>query len=164
MTPINKRAHGFTLIELMIVVAIIGILASVAIGSYHYYVIRAQITEAVTLSASIKLSVIEYYQQTGGFPADNASAGLNIASSYSGNYTTAISIENGAIQVTLGNKARTELSSKILSVRPAVYAGDVNSDVQWLCGYSATPAGMTVSGTNLTSIEALYLPSVCRDF
>jgi type IV pilus assembly protein PilA len=88
MTP-SRTQGGFTLIELMIVVAIIGILASIALPLYQDYTIRAQLAEGVNLASGAKAAVAEFYQNRGAFPGNNASAGLATAASIRGNYVTA---------------------------------------------------------------------------
>ena len=86
---------GFTLIELMIVVAIIGILAAVAIPAYQDYTIRSQVSEGLSLGAGAKTAVAEFYNQTGSFPSTNASAGLATATSITGSYVTGVDASGG---------------------------------------------------------------------
>src|ERR1700744_1384680 len=101
----NKVQKGFTLIELMIVVAIIGILASIAIPAYQDYTIRAQVTEAFSLASEIKGPIQEYRKRRAKLAADNAAAGVPEPDKLIGNYVTRVEVVQGAINVTFGNFA-----------------------------------------------------------
>ena len=102
---------GFTLIELMIVVAIIGILAAIAIPAYQDYTIRAQVTEGLNLSGPLKAAIAESYANNGTWPADMTALGLT-TTSITGKYVTAVIVTNGAITITYGNKANTAIAAK----------------------------------------------------
>lgn len=149
---------GFTLIELMIVVAIIGILAAVALPAYQDYTIRGQASEGPALSSGLKASIAEFYADRGAWPADNAA--LGITTTIEGSYVSGITSANGVITVTYGNKANaTSLASKVLSIRPATSAA---GDIAWVCGYSSAPGSTTVVGADVTNVDAKYLPAACR--
>ena len=94
-----RKQQGFTLIELMIVVAIIGILAAIAIPAYQDYTIRAQVSEGLNLTGACKAAVTEFYQDTGGFPTDNTEAGLANAADIEGKYTVSVTVEAGGLCV-----------------------------------------------------------------
>src|SRR6187431_3371259 len=98
----TKLQKGFTLIELMIVVAIIGILAAIAIPAYQDYTIRAQVTEGLNLAGAVKASVAETFAQTGLWPANNTAAGVGNATEVTGKYVTAVTVLNGGITITYG--------------------------------------------------------------
>lgn len=118
---------GFTLIELMIVVAIIGILAAIAIPAYQDYTIRAQVTEGVNLMAGAKAAVTETFNDTGAFPATNAAAGLPTATSIRGSYVTQVALAtSGVIVATYGNKANSNLTGGTCRVTPANNGGSVS--------------------------------------
>jgi type IV pilus assembly protein PilA len=129
---------GFTLIELMIVVAIIGILAAIAIPAYQDYTIRSQVTEGLNLAADLKAAVAEEFASTGSWPVDNAAVGITAVKS--GKYVDAVAISNGTININYaGSQANANLSANpILSLRPMVSA---NGDVIWICGRAAEPTG-----------------------
>ena len=161
---------GFTLIELMIVVAIIGILAAIAIPAYQNYTIRSQVTEGLTLADGFKTSIAEYYTNNGGWPtgvtlgAGAPTAGtISVQGVVSGKYVSAITVgANGQIRITYsGSQANAKLSATpLLYITPGL---DANNDVVWICGYALTPSGVTAAGaTTGSTVPAPYLPTVCN--
>jgi len=158
----KKTQQGFTLIELMIVVAIIGILAAIAIPAYQDYTVRAQVTEGLNLASDLKAAVGESFANDGAWPADNAAIGITEVKS--GKYVTGVVISNGTIEITFGNQANAEAFSAgaVLALRPTVSA---NGDVIWNCGYRTEVGTDPASGAaaaNATDVLEKYLPATCR--
>lgn len=154
--------RGFTLIELMIVVAIIGILASIALPEYRTYIHRSEMVEALSMASNVRKEVRQYYEEQGGFPTDNAMAGVPAPDKLIGNRITGVVVEDGAIHVSLGNKASKPLQGKTLSIRPAVVEDSPASPITWLCGHDEAVEGMQAVGANQTDVSREYLPSSCR--
>jgi len=144
----KRVQQGFTLIELMIVVAIIGILAAIAIPAYQDYTIRSQVSEGLNLAAGAKTAVAEFFNNTGRFPDSNASAGLAAADSITGNYVTSVNVgaTAGQVQITYGNRANALINGSVLSLSATTSAGGV----AWRCGGAGT------------TLNTKYLPSSCR--
>jgi type IV pilus assembly protein PilA len=164
---LKQIQKGFTLIELMIVIAIIGILAAIAIPAYQDYVIRSQVTEGLTLASSVKAAVSEFYADRGEWPTDDGggSGQLGFTAPPSGKYVTGIDVTDGTMTVTYGNNANPAIAGKFLSLKPLV---SLNDDVVWQCGYNtvntsiANEASAESSGADSTDLAGKYLPSNCR--
>ena len=157
-----KKNSGFTLIELMVVVSIIGILASVAMPQYQVYVHRSEVTEALGMAANIREDVTAYYVEMLEFPKDNKHAGVPEPNQLIANRITGVEVDDGAIHVTLGNKIAKPLQGKVLTFRPATVDGSPKSPISWLCGYDEPVQGMSAVGENKTSLSDEYLPAACR--
>ncbi|MEW5834099.1 MAG: pilin [Pseudomonadota bacterium] len=144
MTP-HRAARGFTLIELMIVVAIIAILAAIAVPAYQNYVIRAQVSEGVSLSASAKAAVWDYLSNTGRYPSNNISAGLATNTSIKGLYVSKVDVQGGKVTVAFnGPGANDKIRSQTLVLSPISHTGSID----WTCKPS--------------TIDGKYLPTLCR--
>jgi type IV pilus assembly protein PilA len=163
---IRQIQKGFTLIELMIVVAIIGILAAIAIPAYQDYLIRSQVSEGLTMAAAAKASVAEYYANKGSWPADNSAAGLGSATDIQGKYVSAITVAGGGITIDFGNEANKAVLQDTAATLGLTPGASVNGDIIWRCGEPATdPAGWNTNadteGTT-ANLPGKYLPSSCR--
>jgi type IV pilus assembly protein PilA len=164
---------GFTLIELMIVVAIIGILAAIAIPAYQDYTIRAQVSEGLSLASDIKAGVAEYMAQTGNWPADLIEAGLGSTATLddkSGRYVQSLDVTDGTITIVYGKDVNDKIAGLILSIQPLV---NENGDVVWMCGKSIQPlntyddsggvnGGGTTSTAGTTDLSDKHMPASCR--
>ena len=163
----QRMRNGFTLIELMIVVAIMGILASLAISSYQTYTIRAQVSEALSMAAGAKTPVIDAFNNTGRPPADRAAAGMTpTPSDTRGSYVASVDVDKGRVDVKFGNKAHQAIFDKTLSLTP--YMSGTGSYI-WRCGLAAEPPGTDLMGGGgvetvyvAPDIPARYLPKSCK--
>lgn len=164
----KKLQQGFTLIELMIVVAIIGILAAIAIPAYQDYTIRAQVSEGLNLAAAAKAAIAETYLNRGTAPANRSVAGMSANNSdTNGKYVSAVAVTNGTITVTYGVDANTQINGNTLGIQPYITADD---SVVWLCGNASNAnfvtgtVAMPTSGAaaTATTVPNQYLPAACR--
>jgi type IV pilus assembly protein PilA len=157
-----RGASGFTLIELMIVVAIIGILASITLPTYQDRVIRAQVGEGIQLVEFVKQSVGAYYARNRRMPRNNAQAGLPESGRIVGNYVSDVTVKDGVVSITYGNRSNRNLSGKKLSLRPAIVEGAPVVPIAWVCGAASVPGKMRVLGENQTTLPGPHVPLECR--
>ncbi len=170
----NKLQQGFTLIELMIVVAIIGILAAIAIPAYQDYTIRAQVSEGMNLAAAAKAAVAEDFLNEGAAPVNRTDAGMTAtATDTQGKYVASVNVANGTIVITYGNEANAQITGETLGLTPYE---SVDLSVIWKCGAAPVPAGanglmgasgavnvaVLNNGTLAGAAFQQYLPSACR--
>lgn len=145
---------GFTLIELMIVVAIIGILAAIAIPQYNSYIARTQVTEAMSLTAGLKVPVTEWYSDRGTYPTGVGSMNGNSGGKYVNSITFA---SNGAILVMSAAMKASGVSADLQSRVFGMATNDGGST--WACGNATTNNGNAAAVTN---IDSDFLPGACR--
>lgn len=158
----NKKQLGFTIIEMMVVVAILAILALIAIPSQIERIVREEVKAAMPLADAAKDPISATWKATKTLPVNNAEAQLPVPEKVVSNYISRLEVADGAIHMTFGNKARSQLSGKVLSFRPAVIEESQAVPITWVCGNAKAPNQMVVKGKNITNIPDIYLPGICR--
>ncbi|HFA3982947.1 TPA: pilin [Neisseria gonorrhoeae] len=165
----NTLQKGFTLIELMIVIAIVGILAAVALPAYQDYTARAQVSEAILLAEGQKSAVTEYYLNNGEWPKNNDEAGVASSADIKGKYVESVTVANGVVTAQMNpSGVNKEIQGKKLSL----WAKRENGSVKWFCGQPVTRTEANAkAGTDDVAkddaagkkIDTKHLPSTCRD-
>ncbi|HEZ5163091.1 TPA: pilin [Neisseria meningitidis] len=163
----NTLQKGFTLIELMIVIAIVGILAAVALPAYQDYTARAQVSEAILLAEGQKSAVTEYYLNHGIWPGDNNSAGVATSTDIKGKYVQSVTVANGVVTAQM---ASSGVNKEIQGRKLSLWAKRQNGSVKWFCGQPVARTdkatddvkAATANGTD-DKINTKHLPSTCRD-
>ncbi|HGP4534375.1 TPA: pilin [Neisseria meningitidis] len=161
----NTLQKGFTLIELMIVIAIVGILAAVALPAYQDYTARAQVSEAILLAEGQKSAVTEYYLNHGIWPGDNNSAGVASSSTIKGKYVKEVTVANGVITATM---ASSNVNNEIKGKKLSLWAKRQDGSVKWFCGQPVTRNAkakddVAAATPDTDKINTKHLPSTCRD-
>ena len=141
----KKKNIGFTLIEILISVAIVGTLAAIAIPAYNTYVIRAQVAEGLNMTAIFKQAVSEFHETNGAFPADNTAAGLGAPVNYTGRYVFSVAVNGPVVEILYGNDANATISGETV----LLIANNSAGSVSWNCASGGV-------------IPDIYLPTVCR--
>lgn len=161
----TKASAGFTLIELMIVVAILGILATLAVNAYQTYTVRAQVSEGINMAASAKVPVVDAYTNLGRAPANRAAAGMpDDPTSTRGKYVSSVAVSNGRIDVTFGGpEAHQDIVGNTISLTPYITTGNT---VIWRCGDAGPPDNAELldggDAHAAPTVAPRYLPSTCR--
>ena len=152
-----QNQKGFTLIELMIVVAIIAILAAIAISQYQDYVIRSQVSEGSSLADGMKTAIAEFYNNNGRFAAGgNTSYGLSAPASITGTYVISVGVTSGSIHAKFcdsttctGKKANSKINGLFLAFSPVTHSGSI----EWNCN--------TQAGTSSALLDK-WRSTICR--
>ncbi|EMS3285394.1 pilin [Neisseria gonorrhoeae] len=160
----NTLQKGFTLIELMIVIAIVGILAAVALPAYQDYTARAQVSEAILLAEGQKSAVTEYYLNHGKWPENNGDAGVASASKIIGKYVKEVEVKNGVVTATM---ASSNVNKEIKDKRLSLWARRQDGSVKWFCGQPVKRDDADDPNDDVAAdaagIDTKHLPSTCRD-
>jgi len=149
----------------MIVVAIIGILSSLAVAAYQTYTVRSQIAEGLNFAAGAKVPVVDAYTNGGVAPANRVAAGMTpTATDTRGSYVSSVAIDNGRIDITFGGPlSHQDIIGAIVSLTPYETSGNT---IIWRCGYASPPAGGLLNGGSghiAPTVDARYLPTTCRN-
>lgn len=159
------------MLEMVIVMSILAVVALSAVPKVGGQIVRNQVTDALPLINFVKTPLETAWRTTSAFPIDNATtvvtAGppavtLPAPNQIVNNWIKSVTVENGGIQIVFGNRANAALADKVLSVLPAVVDAAPLVPVTWVCGHAAPPNGMTLHGTNRTTVDATNLPASCR--
>ncbi len=158
-------SSGFTLIELMVVVSIIGILAAVALPAYQDYTHRSRVAEGLVLAQAVQTDIARYFDRWGRLPADNAAAGLPEPAAMKGSAVTAIAVRQGVIEVRFDAPlVGAEPISATLWLRPAQVLQQPTAALVWRCQSAALPKGMAWASTVEPGkgLPSRVLPAACR--
>jgi type IV pilus assembly protein PilA len=167
---------GFTLIELMIVVAIIGILAAIAIPAYQDYTIRSQVSEGLSLAGAAKAAVAESFSQTGQAPVNRTEAGMSVnGNDTQGKYVTSVDVASGVITISYGNEANAKISGAGANTLSLTPYESTDASVIWRCGNAVDPttsgaaagllgynSGGTIATYTPATMDPKYMPKACR--
>jgi type IV pilus assembly protein PilA len=156
------RPSGFTLIEMVVTIAVLAILVLIALPSYLDRIARDQVAEALPLANVLKPAVQAAWASHQPLPADNAAAAAPAAEKIVNEMVSSVALDNGAIHITFGNRANKALRGHVLTVRPAVVEDTSAVPITWLCGHAPPPAPMVAKGEDRTNVPAGYLPLRCR--
>ena len=157
----KNPSRGFTLIEIIVVLAVVAVLATIAVPSIQGKLVRDQIVEAMKIADIAKPPIAAMWALTHQLPADNAAAGLPVADKIVGNFVSSVRLEAGAIHVTFGNRANTALQGKLLTLRPAVVEDAPVVPPAWVCGHAEAVEKMTAKGADRTTVPDRFLPFNC---
>ena len=156
-----RKQAGYSLLELMVAVAVMTVIATMSIPSYHQSIIRAQIGEAVEMAKPLTLDIEKYYRVHHRFPESNEVAGIPSPEKLIGNFVSQIALSDGALHISFGNHANKIIEGEVLSLRPLIVPDSPRSPISWGCGLRGSPKGMDAVGQNRTSLKREFLPFDC---
>ena len=157
-----RRHAGFTWIELVLILAVIGILGAMAIPGIQDTMLKKQVKEGLDLASVAKQGVQSYWAANGDMPADNKAAGVPARDKIVGSMVKEVAVQNGAIHIVYGNNASKALAGLKVTIRPAVVKDEPTVPIAWLCAKLAVPDKMEARGQDQTDIPAKWLPIECR--
>jgi len=167
-TRCNVACRGFTVIELVLVIAVTLLIGALGVSAFQTYVVRARISDSIGVTIGIQEHVEQTFRQTGLPPADRREAGLPASEAEPTQYIAAVEIADGRIEIHFGETAETAIANRILSLTPFE---TVDQQIVWICGNKIPGVGLKPLGFAggarqavqvLTSIEPRYLPPTCR--
>lgn len=150
------------MIELMAVVAVIAILGAMVIPTFQSRVVRQQIEEALQLADGPKKAIAAAWTLNQTMPLDNAALDLPAPEKMVSNFVSSLAVQDGVINITLGNNVVSSMKGKVLTIRPAVVPDAPKVPIAWVCGKSAVPNNMTARGADRTDVPIGFLPLPCR--